>query len=63
MTMKKFKLPHTFVLLFAILVLIAAATWLVPGGRYERTRSMASSWSIRPASSTWPPRRKDRCSC
>ncbi|MFA9219048.1 MAG: hypothetical protein ACEQSK_18345, partial [Sphingomonadaceae bacterium] len=33
--MKPFKLPHTFVLLFAILALIAGATWLVPGGRYE----------------------------
>ena len=32
---KKLKLPHTFVLLFIILALIAAATWLVPGGKYE----------------------------
>ncbi|GJJ02995.1 C4-dicarboxylate ABC transporter [Duganella rhizosphaerae] len=31
----KLKLPHTFVLLFAILMLIAAATWLVPGGQYN----------------------------
>jgi uncharacterized ion transporter superfamily protein YfcC len=31
----KFKLPHTFVLLFIILALIAAATWLVPGGKYD----------------------------
>ncbi len=30
----KLRLPHTFVLLFAILALIATATWLVPGGRY-----------------------------
>jgi uncharacterized ion transporter superfamily protein YfcC len=35
MTTKKFKLPHTFVLLFIILALIAAATWLVPGGKYD----------------------------
>ncbi|MES2076908.1 MAG: YfcC family protein [Pseudomonadota bacterium] len=33
--MKKFKLPHTFVLLFGILALIALATWLVPGGKYD----------------------------
>jgi uncharacterized ion transporter superfamily protein YfcC len=32
---KKIKLPHTFVLLFIILALIAAATWLVPGGKYD----------------------------
>ena len=35
MTRQKFKLPHTFVLLFIILALIAAATWLVPGGKYD----------------------------
>ncbi|NVD69251.1 putative basic amino acid antiporter YfcC [Duganella sp. BJB488] len=35
MTTKKFKLPHTFVLLFIILALIAGATWLVPGGKYD----------------------------
>ncbi len=29
------KLPNTFVLLFAILAVIAAATWLIPGGKYE----------------------------
>jgi len=35
MMKKKLKLPHTFVLLFIILALIAAATWLVPGGKYD----------------------------
>ncbi|OEZ94559.1 YfcC family protein [Duganella phyllosphaerae] len=35
MAIKKFKLPHTFVLLFIILALIATATWLVPGGKYD----------------------------
>jgi uncharacterized ion transporter superfamily protein YfcC len=28
-------MPNTFVLLFAILTLIALATWFVPGGKYE----------------------------
>lgn len=32
--MKRLRLPNTFVLLFAILALIALATWLVPGGKY-----------------------------
>jgi uncharacterized ion transporter superfamily protein YfcC len=31
----KFRLPNTFVLLFAILALIALATWLIPGGKYD----------------------------
>ena len=33
--MRKLKLPNTFVLLFSILALIALATWLVPGGKYD----------------------------
>src|SRR5450830_1714417 len=33
--MKKFKLPNTFVLLCAILAMIALATWLVPGGKFD----------------------------
>jgi len=33
--MKRLQLPNTFVLLFAILALIALATWLVPGGKYD----------------------------
>ncbi len=32
--MKTLRLPNTFVLLFAILALIALATWFVPGGQY-----------------------------
>jgi uncharacterized ion transporter superfamily protein YfcC len=31
----RLRLPNTFVLLFIILALIALATWIVPGGRYE----------------------------
>lgn len=36
---KKFKLkvPNTYLLIFSLLVLIAALTWIIPGGKYERT--------------------------
>ncbi|WP_343632282.1 YfcC family protein [Roseateles sp.] len=34
---KTLRLPNTFVLIFSLLVLIAAATWVVPGGRYATT--------------------------
>lgn len=30
----KFRMPNTFVLLFVLMALIAASTWLVPGGHY-----------------------------
>lgn len=33
--MTRLRLPNTFVLLFAILALIALATWFVPGGKYD----------------------------
>ncbi|GAB2849627.1 putative basic amino acid antiporter YfcC [Pseudoduganella ginsengisoli] len=31
----KLRLPNTYVLIFAILALIAVSTWLVPGGKYD----------------------------
>jgi len=36
---KKFrvKVPNTYILIFSLLVLIAALTWVIPGGKYERT--------------------------
>lgn len=34
---KKFKMPNTYVILFAIIALIALLTWVVPGGAYDLT--------------------------
>ncbi len=33
---KQFKVPHTLVIVTAILVLVAIATWFIPAGTYER---------------------------
>lgn len=33
--LKHLRMPNTFVLLFVLLAMIAAATWVVPGGKYE----------------------------
>ena len=33
--LKKLRMPNTFVLLFAILAVIALSTWFVPGGKYD----------------------------
>lgn len=35
---KKFRLkvPNTYLLIFSLLILIAALTWIIPGGKYER---------------------------
>ena len=47
--MKKLKLPNTFVLLFIIMAVIALATWLVPGGKYD-THLVNGKQLIDPAS-------------
>jgi uncharacterized ion transporter superfamily protein YfcC len=35
--LKKLKLPHTLVLIYFMVVLTVIATWVVPGGEYQRT--------------------------
>lgn len=32
----RFRVPNTYLLIFLLLVLIAAMTWIIPGGQYER---------------------------
>jgi len=34
--MKKMKLPHTLILVYAMVVLTVIATWIIPGGAYQR---------------------------
>jgi len=34
--LKKIKLPHTLILIYIIVVLTVIATWIVPGGEYQR---------------------------
>ena len=33
---KKFQLPHIYVLLFAIIVICAVLTWILPAGQFDR---------------------------
>ncbi len=30
------KIPHTFTIVFALIIICAVATWIVPGGAYQR---------------------------
>ena len=39
------KVPHTYVIVFAILVLAGIATWFIPGGEYERTTKIVDGVS------------------
>lgn len=45
----KLRMPNTFVLLFALLAILAAATWLVPGGKYD-THVVAGKTLVDPQS-------------
>jgi uncharacterized ion transporter superfamily protein YfcC len=36
MSLKKIKLPHTLVLIYLMVVLTVIATWIIPGGQYDR---------------------------
>ncbi|MEN6310823.1 MAG: Na+/H+ antiporter NhaC family protein [Acidobacteriota bacterium] len=36
MSLKKLRLPHTLILIYAMVVLTVVATWLIPGGEYQR---------------------------
>ena len=52
----KMKVPNTYVIIFALLVLCAVATWLVPGGQYvraddgslqyERVEAVPQNWQV-----------------
>ncbi len=54
--MKRFKIPHTYVIIFTLIALCAIATWFVPAGKYvkddsgvltyEQIESSPQSWQI-----------------
>ena len=33
---KNFKIPHTFTIVFGIIIACAIATWIIPGGQFDR---------------------------
>ena len=40
---KKFQMPNTYVILFAVIAFIALLTWFVPGGAYDSPRPATPS--------------------
>lgn len=59
----KLKLPNTFVLLFALLALIALSTWFVPGGQYDTQMVNAKRSSTRTRSAPLPATRRGWWPC
>ena len=45
---KKFRLPHIFVLLTAIIVVCAVATWILPAGEFDRQVNEAGTEVVVP---------------
>ncbi len=39
------KVPHTYVIVFFILIIAAITTWFVPGGQYDRTTEIVNGVS------------------
>ena len=33
---KRFSMPHTYAFLFSLIILLAAMTWIVPSGQFEK---------------------------
>ncbi len=45
-TKKKFKVPHTYVIIFCIILLMAVLTYIVPAGQYERVVDEATGRTV-----------------
>jgi uncharacterized ion transporter superfamily protein YfcC len=41
----KLKIPHTYVIIFSIILVAASLTWFIPGGSFEREKIITSSGS------------------
>ncbi|MDF2631906.1 MAG: C4-dicarboxylate transporter [Caproiciproducens sp.] len=41
-----FRVPHTFAIIFTIIILVAAATWILPGGEFDREKNKAGKTTV-----------------
>ena len=59
--MKRFRMPTAYTILFILLILVAAATWLIPAGSYthgEDGAPLAGSYhQVERRTWCWPPLR------
>ena len=47
---RKFKAPHSLVLLMSMVLFVALLTWIVPAGQFERVKNEAGKTVIIPGS-------------
>ncbi len=43
---KKFEFPHTYVIIFCLILIAALLTWIVPSGAFERVKDAATGRSV-----------------
>jgi uncharacterized ion transporter superfamily protein YfcC len=46
MSLKKLRLPHTLILIYAMVVLTVVATWIIPGGEYKRVEKQVDKKTV-----------------
>ena len=49
-TVKKMKVPHTFIIIFALIVAAVILTWIIPAGMYDFVKNASGKkkrWWIR----------------
>lgn len=45
-TKKKFTVPHTYVLIFSLILIATAMTWVVPSGAFDRVKDIATGKTV-----------------
>lgn len=50
---RKLEFPNTYVIVFAVIVMAAVATWFVPGGRYVESGGTVEFESVESSPQTW----------
>ncbi|HNZ82987.1 MAG TPA: hypothetical protein PKY98_01855 [Sedimentibacter sp.] len=47
---KKFKVPHTYVILFAMIIIMALLTYVIPAGQYQKVEGPGGRMIVDPSS-------------
>lgn len=54
---KKFKIPHTFVILVSIIILAVIISWIIPSGQFARVKNAAGVKVVLPDQFTYTPKK------
>ena len=43
---KKFKVPHTYVILFSVIIIMSILTYVIPAGEFDRVKEEATGRTL-----------------